>query len=188
MHFYCEMSIPRGLGLLTPLKTFMATFCLTFIKSNQWMTFQPIKPHKLHFTVYHNLFQCMAISVSENGIISRSQISDLSRGGKSKGHTFPAYGHIFSHFHFFLNFGKTICWCPVPRTWKLRAIFYGESWIRLELYMYSTFLLIDNIDNNGNIHIRGFTTWKKSSNKMLPAVGLDPRQPLILSPTLSSLH
>ena len=29
---------------------------------------------------------------------------------------------------------------------------------------------------------------KKSSDKMLPAVGLEPRQPLILSPTLSSPH
>ena len=29
---------------------------------------------------------------------------------------------------------------------------------------------------------------KKSSDKMLPRVGLEPRQPLILSPTLSFLH
>ena len=29
---------------------------------------------------------------------------------------------------------------------------------------------------------------KKSSSKMLPPVGIEPRQPLILSPTLSFLH
>ena len=29
---------------------------------------------------------------------------------------------------------------------------------------------------------------KKSSDKMLPLVGIEPSQPLIVSPTLSSLH
>ena len=29
---------------------------------------------------------------------------------------------------------------------------------------------------------------KKASGKMLPSVGIEPRQPLILSPTLSFLH
>ena len=36
------------------------------------------------------------------------------------------------------------------------------------------------IGNNGNIGIRGFTSWKKSSDKMLPPVGLEPG-PLIAS-------
>ena len=33
---------------------------------------------------------------------------------------------------------------------------------------------IDKIGNNGNIGITGFTTWKKSSDKMLPPVGIEP--------------
>ena len=32
---------------------------------------------------------------------------------------------------------------------------------------------LDKIGNNANIGIRGFTAWKKSSNKMLPPVGID---------------
>ena len=31
---------------------------------------------------------------------------------------------------------------------------------------------LDEIGNNANIGIRGFTTWKKSSDKMLPPVGI----------------
>ena len=40
----------------------------------------------------------------------------------------------------------------------------------------SGFSQIHNIGNNANIGIRGFTTWKqkKSSNKMLPLVGIEP--------------
>ena len=34
---------------------------------------------------------------------------------------------------------------------------------------------LDEIGNNANIGIRGFTTWKKSSEKMLPPVGIEPR-------------
>ena len=52
-------------------------------------------------------------------------------------------------------------------------------------WLHSSFSSIDNI---GNIDIRGFTTWKKSSGKLLPPVGIEPRQPLIPSPTLSFLH
>ena len=42
---------------------------------------------------------------------------------------------------------------------------------------------LDEIGNNANIGIRGFTTWKKSSDKMLPPVGIEPR-PLIASDSL----
>ena len=41
------------------------------------------------------------------------------------------------------------------------------------------------IGNNTNIDIRGFTTWKKSSEKMLPPVGIEPR-PLIASDSKSN--
>ena len=34
-----------------------------------------------------------------------------------------------------------------------------------------------DIDNEQYLGIFIFTTWKKSSDKMLPAVGLEPRQP-----------
>ena len=46
---------------------------------------------------------------------------------------------------------------------------------------------LDEIRNNANIAIRGFTTWKqkKSSDKMLPLVGIEPR-PLITSDSKSN--
>ena len=67
-----------------------------------------------------------------------------------------------------------------------------ESWFNwgptTHHYKQSSFSQIDKIGNNGNIGIRDFTMQKKSSDKMLPPVGLEPRQPMILSPTLSFLH
>ena len=44
---------------------------------------------------------------------------------------------------------------------------------------------LDEIGNSANIGIRGFTMWKKSSDKMLPPVGIEPR-PLITSDSKSS--
>ena len=33
---------------------------------------------------------------------------------------------------------------------------------------------LDEIGNNVNIGIRGFTAWKKSNDKVLPPVGIEP--------------
>ena len=44
---------------------------------------------------------------------------------------------------------------------------------------------LDENGNNANIGIRGFTTWKKSSDKILPAVGIEP-WPLITSDSKSN--
>ena len=43
----------------------------------------------------------------------------------------------------------------------------------------------DEIGNNAHIGIRGFTTWKKSGDKMLPLVGIEP-WPLIASDSKSN--
>ena len=42
------------------------------------------------------------------------------------------------------------------------------------LSYYSGFSQIDKIGNIANIGIRGFTMWRKSSNKMLPPVRIEP--------------
>ena len=46
-------------------------------------------------------------------------------------------------------------------------------------------LSFSKIDKIGNVGIRGFTTWKKSSDKMLPPVGIEP-EPLITSDSKSN--
>ena len=50
---------------------------------------------------------------------------------------------------------------------------------------HSGFSQTHNIGNNANIGIGGFTMWKKSSDKMLPPVGIEP-QPLITSDSKSN--
>ena len=44
---------------------------------------------------------------------------------------------------------------------------------RVEVYI-SVQIGFSQIDKIGNIGIRGFTTWKKSSDKMLPPVRIEP--------------
>ena len=67
--------------------------------------------------------------------------------------------------------------------WKTAKIHWNEHTPGI----YSSF---SHTHRNANIGIFVFTAWKqkKSSDKMLPRVGIEPRQPLILSPTLSFLH
>ena len=40
----------------------------------------------------------------------------------------------------------------------------------LQIGLHTSFSQIDKIDNNDNIDIRGFSTWKKSNDKMSPPV------------------
>ena len=62
-----------------------------------------------------------------------------------------------------------------------------RTWVFIFACLKSGFSQTHNIGNNANIGIGGFTVWKKSSDKMLPPVGIEPG-PLIPSPTLSFLH
>ena len=57
---------------------------------------------------------------------------------------------------------------------SLHGTFYWCERVRL----IEVFNKLDEIGNNANIGIRSFTWWKKSSGKMLPLVGIEPR-PLI---------
>ena len=65
-------------------------------------------------------------------------------------------------------------------------IYTGEEITNANPYRHLlAFSQIDKIDNNGKIGIRGFTSWKKSSDKMLPPVGIEPG-PLITSDSKSN--
>ena len=61
----------------------------------------------------------------------------------------------------------------------------------LSIILFLNFLIIrvfhkwDEIGNKPNISIRGFTMWKKFSDKMLPPVGIEPRS-LITSDSKSN--
>ena len=50
---------------------------------------------------------------------------------------------------------------------------------------YSSFSQIDKIGNNANSGLRGFTMWKRSYDKMLPPVEIEPG-PLIASDSKSN--
>ena len=52
---------------------------------------------------------------------------------------------------------------------------WESLWVNHSFKPIRDFHKLDEIGNNANIGIRGFTTWKKSSDKMLPPVGIEPR-------------
>ena len=92
--------------------------------------------------------------------------------------------HPTSHF-FSIDMSWKVCWI---RCCSLLVCIWKRSLLPVKFMTSSTFSgisQIDRIGNNANIGIRGFTTWKKSSDKMLPPVGIEPG-PLIASDSKSN--
>ena len=90
--------------------------------------------------------------------------------------------------HCFLDCDHRILHCFLDCDHKILLCFLGlQSQNVPSVYnlTHSSFSQIDKIDNNDNIDIRGFTMWKKSNDKMLPPVGIEPR-PLIATDSKSN--
>ena len=92
--------------------------------------------------------------------------------------------HPTSHF-FSIDMSWRFCWI---RCCSLLVCIWKRSLLPVKFMTSSTFSgisQIDGIGNNANIGIRGFTTWKNSSDKMLPLVGIEPG-PVIASDSKSN--
>ena len=80
-----------------------------------------------------------------------------------------------------MNSNYSLSWQSLYQ--KKKGIVQNKFYPRSDLLKWQWHLAKNQareIGNNANIGIRGFTTWKTSSDKMLPPVGIEPR-PLITS-------